>query len=110
MTLLPWTLSPRVPESASVHGECPAMRPNRLALLLLLSAFAPLATADAPPRSLEEEIALRDREFFDSFNTCDQPGKLEEHARFLDPKLEFYHDLGGVTWTAEAYLEGVRNN
>ena len=86
------------------------MRRNRLALLLLLAACAPLAAAAAPPRSLEEEIALRDREFFDSFNTCDQPGKLEEHARFLDPKLEFYHDLGGVTWTAEAYLEGVRNN
>jgi enamine deaminase RidA (YjgF/YER057c/UK114 family) len=79
------------------------------AALALLPALA-LAATDAPPPSLEQEIAKRDREFFDSFNTCDQPGKLEEHAAWLDPKLEFYHDLGGVSWTAEAYLEGVRNN
>jgi enamine deaminase RidA (YjgF/YER057c/UK114 family) len=84
-----------------------------IALLALLAAAAPGATAaEAPPSPLPLalEIAQRDQEFFASFNTCDAPGKLAEHAAWLDPKLEFYHDLGGVSWTADAYLEGVRNN
>jgi enamine deaminase RidA (YjgF/YER057c/UK114 family) len=87
-------------------------RSRRAVLFAAALALAPaLATAaDPPPPGLEQEIARRDQEFFDSFNTCDQPGKLEEHAAWLDPKLEFYHDLGGVSWTAQAYLDGVRNN
>ena len=86
---------------------------SRMTLALVLAAaLAPVAAsaADAPAISLEQEITNRDREFFDSFNRCDQPGEIEKHAAFLDPKLEFYHDLGGVSWTAEAYLQGVRNN
>jgi len=84
---------------------------GHLMVAALLAACSPLAAAaDGPPISLEQEIANRDHEFFDSFNRCDQPGELEKHAAFLDPKLEFYHDLGGVSWTAEAYLQGVRNN
>ena len=85
----------------------------RLSSILLAAASAALvavASAQTPTISLEQEIANRDREFFDSFNRCDQPGELEKHAAFLDPKLEFYHDLGGVSWTAEAYLDGVRKN
>ena len=84
--------------------------PIVLALAAVLAPALALAADGPPPHSLETEIGIRDRQFFGSFNTCDQPGQIEKHAAFLDPKLEFYHDLGGVTWTAEAYLDGVRTN
>ena len=80
-----------------------------IAVTLALSPALGLA-ASAPPLPLAEEIGKLDQQFFDSFNHCDQPQRFAEHARWLDPKLEFYHDQGGVTWTAEAYLDGVKNN
>jgi hypothetical protein len=85
---------------------------TRLHVVLALAAalFPAMASAELPPIPLEQEIGDLDRIFFDSFNKCDQPGELEKHAAFLDPKLEFYHDEGGVTWTAEDYLKGVREN
>jgi len=81
-----------------------------VALAFAAASHLAVAQLPRPAPSLEEEIGNLDRIFFDSFNKCDQPGELEKHAAFLDPKLEFYHDQGGVTWTADAYLEGVRNN
>ena len=90
-----------------------------LALAVLVAAPAlaagrlPAAKApDAaePPPTLEQLVTALDAAFFESFNKCDQPGQLEQHAQFLDPNLEFYHDEGGVTFTAEAYLDGVRKN
>jgi len=67
-------------------------------------------SADIPQAKLEQEITSIDYDFFSSFNRCDQPDELEIHARWLDPKLEFYHDLGGATFTSEAYLDGVKKN
>ena len=53
------------------------------------------ATRFALAAALAEEIGKLDQQFFDSFNHCDQPQRFAEHARWLDPKLEFYHDQGG---------------
>ena len=83
----------------------------RLTVAAILALSPAMASAeDTPPPSLAEEIGKLDQQFFDSFNHCDQPQRFAEHARWLDPKLEFYHDQGGVTWTAEDYLKGVREN
>lgn len=84
----------------------------RLAFAAAALAAAPLlaGAADIPPETLQREVANLDAMFFDGFNRCADPDALAGHASLLDPKLEFYHDQGGVTWTAQAYLEGVRNN
>jgi len=85
-------------------------RHNAFAALLALATPLAVVAADIPQATLEKEVANLDAMFFDGFNRCDDASQLEGHASFLDPKLEFYHDQGGVTWTAEDYLKGVRNN
>jgi len=83
----------------------------RFAAATMLALSPAMGVADdTPPPALVEEIGRLDQQFFDSFNHCDQAQRFAEHARWLDPKLEFYHDQGGVTWTAEAYLDGVKKN
>jgi hypothetical protein len=75
-------------------------------------ALSPLiaAAVDIPKAQLEQEVANLDYQFFDGFNRCDQPGMIDAHATLIDPKLEFYHDQGGATFSREAYLDGVRKN
>jgi len=83
----------------------------RFALTAALVLSPPIVVAvDMPQAKLEQEVANLDFQFFDGFNRCDQPGMLEAHATLIDPKLEFYHDLGGATFTSEAYLDGVKKN
>ena len=79
------------------------------AALLALAPFAAPAE-DIPQATLEKEIGNLDAIFFDAFNHCADPDRLGGHAVMLDPKLEFYHDQGGVSWTSEAYLDSVRKN
>lgn len=62
------------------------------------------------PPALIQTITDLDTRFFAAFNTCDAPGQLDKHAAFLDPKLEFYHDNGGVSWTSKDYLDKTRQN
>jgi hypothetical protein len=82
-----------------------------LALAAVLALSPALALGDEPPQDkLVQEITRLDHDFFDSFNRCADPAQLASHANWLDPNLEFYHDQGGVTWTADAYLQGVKNN
>ena len=81
------------------------------AAAFLLALSAPLAiAADIPPATLDLEVRNLDAMFFDGFNHCADPDRLEGHATLVDPKLEFYHDLGGATFTREAYLDGVKKN
>jgi hypothetical protein len=47
---------------------------------------------------------------FDSFNRCDDPAQLAKHAAFFEKDAEFYHDLGGVLWGADAVIESTRKN
>jgi hypothetical protein len=79
-------------------------------VVALALAPAPAASADAAQATLEQQVGKLDHDFFDSFNRCHLPGQLEAHAAMIDPKLEFYHDLGGVTWTRDAYIAGVKAN
>ena len=84
--------------------------------LLLLAALhaPPLAAADAPPAdsqvqvSLFQEISALDTRVFDAFNHCGEPGRLDEHAGYFSPDVEFYHDTGGVTWTRDAMIANTK--
>ena len=76
-----------------------------LSLLLMSPAATVLAGDD-----LTTTVATLDRAVFDSFNRCQDPAQLEEHAGYFDPEVEFYHDTGGVTWTREAMLENTRKH
>lgn len=60
--------------------------------------------------ALYRTVSKLDAEFFGTFNNCDAPGQLQKHAMFLDPRVEFYHDNGGVSWTREDYVDKTRRN
>ena len=89
--------------------------PLPLLLLGALQSTAALA-ADAAPvdgqaqPALFEEIAALDTRVFDAFNHCGEPGRLDEHARYFSPDIEFYHDTGGVTWTREQMIAGTKKH
>ncbi|HUB88571.1 MAG TPA: DUF4440 domain-containing protein, partial [Dyella sp.] len=57
------------------------------------------------PEPLASTIQKLDAEFFGSFNQCSAPDQLKKHGSYLNPKVEFYHDKSGVTWTSQAYIE-----
>jgi len=42
----------------------------------------------------------------DAFNRCD----LETLEAFYDPRLEFYHDGAGATWTRDQFIQNVKKN
>ncbi|MBC7990647.1 MAG: nuclear transport factor 2 family protein, partial [Luteimonas sp.] len=71
------------------------------------------SASDTPPSAapsadpLLGTISALDTAVFDAFNHCDAPGRLQQHAGYFAPDVEFYHDKGGVTWTREAMIAGV---
>ncbi|MET0254285.1 MAG: nuclear transport factor 2 family protein [Luteibacter sp.] len=60
--------------------------------------------------ALTQTITELDTDFFGTFNSCETPEQLDKHGSFLDAKLEFYHDNGGVTWTKKDYIDRTRAN
>jgi hypothetical protein len=69
------------------------------------------SSANASPESdLANTIATLDTAAFAAFNDCAAPGKLDEYASFFAPDVEFYHDLGGVTWTRDAMISQTKEN
>ncbi|OHE84819.1 MAG: DUF4440 domain-containing protein, partial [Lysobacterales bacterium RIFOXYA1_FULL_69_10] len=55
-------------------------------------------------------VKALDAAVFDAFNRCSDPAQLQRHASYFDDALEFYHDLGGVTWTRESMIDNTRRN
>jgi hypothetical protein len=87
------------------------------ALLAMMSASARAAFAAGDQRaaapvadSLFNTIAALDSAVFDAFNKCSSPEQLQKHAAFFAPDVEFYHDMGGVTWTRDAMIAKTRKN
>jgi Domain of unknown function (DUF4440) len=60
--------------------------------------------------ALYRTVSALDAEFFGAFNHCDAPDQLQKHAAFMDPKVEFYHDTGGVSWTRQDYIDKTHRN
>ena len=75
-------------------------------VLLLACAMAPLAGAQTAPTPLLQRMQALESAMTDAFNRCDI-AKLET---FYDPKLEFYHDGAGATWSREQFINNVRKN
>lgn len=75
-----------------------------------LPAFAASASPEPPQAQdgLSREISALDTAVFDAFNHCSEPGKLEEHASYFSPDVEFYHDTGGVTWTRDEMIANTK--
>jgi hypothetical protein len=68
-------------------------------------------TADSPSRDpLYDKMLALDTAMFDSFNRCADPAQLQKHAAFFAKDVEFYHDLGGVEWGADAVIDSTRKN
>jgi hypothetical protein len=66
-------------------------------LAVNLAAAEPIeadAAAAADAQALSATIAALDSKVFDAYNRCD----LKAFADYFSPKVEFYHDTGGVTW------------
>ena len=83
--------------------------PGPLFAFSALVAFALSASAAAPDAApaqdeLTHDIAALDATVFDAFNHCSDPARLQEHASYFAPDVEFYHDTGGVTWTRDAMI------
>ena len=73
-------------------------------LLLLASAADAGAVGGQASSALTDEISALDSKVFDAFNHCAEPGRLDEHAGYFSPEVEFYHDTGGVTWTRDEMI------
>src|SRR4029079_7066577 len=73
--------------------------------------LAPVAqdAASAPDPLYQKMLAL-DTAMFDSFHRCADPEQLAKHAEFFAKDVEFYHDLGGVEWGADAVIDSTRKN
>lgn len=87
------------------------------ALTLTLATACAAALAATPEISgldpqdpLFQQVSSLDSGLFASFNHCDSKAELERHAGYLDEKLEFYHDNGGVTWTRQDYMANTERN
>ena len=79
-------------------------------LLLAAALVAALPAHAAPEPDLTATIAALDTATFAAFNDCAAPGKLDTYASFFAPDVEFYHDLGGVTWTRDAMIAQTKAN
>lgn len=77
-------------------------------LLLLASAADAVAAEGQASSALTDEISALDSKVFDAFNHCAEPGRLDEHAGYFSPDVEFYHDTGGVTWTRDEMIANTR--
>jgi hypothetical protein len=75
---------------------------------ILLCALA--GASHAADDALTATVAKLDTDMFIAFNTCDKPGQLDKYASYFDPKVEFYHDNGGVTWTRDAMIANTASN
>ena len=97
------------------NGAATAMKKTIFLCSLLFASAAPPALAvsasPAQPEAQDEltrEIFALDATVFDAFNHCGEPGRLEEHASYFSPDVEFYHDTGGVTWNRDAMVANTR--
>lgn len=78
-----------------------------VAVHFLLFSFCLAQDNRAVPRSdLYEQVIALDKAVFDAFNNCD----IEKFTSYFTEDVEFYHDKGGVTLTAEKLAESVKIN
>jgi len=57
-------------------------------------------------QKLYDTIVYLDSIFFNAYNTCD----MELQSEFYSEKIEFYHDLGGLSTSKQDILTAIKNN
>lgn len=80
------------------------------ALALVALAVSARAAGAAPQPDLAATVAALDAAAFDAFNHCEAPGQLDRYASYFAPDVEFYHDLGGVTWKRDDMIAQTKAN
>ncbi|MEG1116464.1 MAG: DUF4440 domain-containing protein, partial [Janthinobacterium sp.] len=88
----------------------PCRFPQVCTLLACAAFFLHAAAADGADATLEATIVALDAKAFDAFNHCAEAGRLQEHASYFAPDVEFYHDQGGVTWNRDAMLANTQQH
>lgn len=63
-----------------------------------------LAADDGTDPALTRTIGDLDRKVFDAYNSCDLP----TFSGYFSPRVEFYHDKGGVTWDRASVVASTR--
>ena len=63
-----------------------------------------LAEETQDDSALTQTIAALDAKVFDAYNRCD----LEAFGSYFSPKVEFYHDKGGVTFDRETVVANTK--
>lgn len=89
-----------------------------MAALITITAHAASAAPAASGRPttgpsidpLVETISALDTAVFDAFNQCSAPAQLQKHASYFAPDVEFYHDMGGVTWSRQEMLANTEKH
>jgi hypothetical protein len=79
-------------------------------LLATACLAASQLAAAAPQDDLLATITTLDAAAFDAFNHCEAPGQLDRYASWFAPDVEFYHDLGGVTWKRDDMIAQTQAN
>lgn len=75
------------------------------AVVLPLSVGAHAQAADdGTDPALTTTISELDRHVFDAYNRCD----LKTFSRYFTPRVEFYHDKGGVTWDRASVVASTK--
>ncbi|HEY1091326.1 MAG TPA: nuclear transport factor 2 family protein [Burkholderiaceae bacterium] len=77
------------------------------ALLLVSGCEAQtVVSAKDAPTPLFRRMEALENAMSEAFNRCD----IEKLESFYDPRLEFYHDAAGATWTREQFINNVKRN
>ncbi len=75
-------------------------------LLFILAACSPRASAQTGEQQLTSTILHLDSAFWKAYNTCDTMG----FNKFFTNDIEFYHDKGGITIGAQAFIASLSKN
>ncbi|WP_052188125.1 serine hydrolase [Cellulophaga sp. Hel_I_12] len=57
-------------------------------------------------QALYDTIMVKDKEFFDAYNSCD----LEKQASIYAANIEFFHDKGGLITSKQDIIDGTEKN
>lgn len=57
-------------------------------------------------QQLYDIIVIKDKEYFDAYNTCD----MKTQASLFSESIEFFHDKGGLSTSKKEILASLENN
>lgn len=88
----------------SIRPHFRSVRPIAAFAVLLLTVSTTNAQDNSTDPALTATISMLDGKVFDAYNRCD----LKTFEGYFSPKVEFYHDKGGVTWDRATVVANTR--